>query len=224
MGKFQILNHINPGKELGDMMTKRLGFNLGNVHDALLGNEEQIKALGQAAEKGRLINDNAEKIQSALSDMIAGTATLAQVKSQVLKEAGKAGAIINKSLVVANNAQRDYVHSRDELALQYEQDNQHALTGHQQRMQRLRNQHSVRMYVGEVDNTHQLRETASSLYLKQLQENRRYRTQVNDHYLQNGSESRVDLVNRREYVHEQMDQATEGFGAKVKKLLSFVGL
>lgn len=224
MGKFQILNHINPGKELGEMMSKRLGFNLSNVHDALLGNEDQIKALGEAAEKGRIITSNADAIKQAVTEVIEGTATLAQVKANVLKEAAKAGKVINKSLVDAHGANRDYTYSRDELALQYAQDNQHALTGHQQRMQRLRNQHSVRMYVGQVDNDYQLRETASSLYIKQLQENERHKKQVNDHYLSNGSKAQPQLINKREYIGEDMENKEGGFGSTVKRLLSFVGL
>jgi hypothetical protein len=222
MGKFQILNHINPGKELGEMIQKRLGFSLSDVHDALKGNEQKIKELGIAAEQGRLITDNAEKIQQAVSEVIAGTATLAQVKGNVLKEAAKAGKVINKSLVDAHAANRDYTYHRDELALQFEQDNQYAMTGHQQRMQRLRSSHQVRMYVGQIDNQYQIDQTINSLQRKQIQENERYQRELNDHYLESGSKAKPQLINKK--VYAEGEPASEGFVSKVKSLLSAVGL
>lgn len=222
MGKFQVLNHVQAGKDLADMMTKRLGFGLSDVHDCLKGNEQKIKELGNAAEQGRLITDNAEKIQNAVSEVINGTATLAQVKSNVLKEASKAGKIINKSLVDAYSANRDYAHQRDELALQFEQDNQHASTGHRQRMQRLRNSHNVRMYVGQIDNQYQVETTVNSLRFKQIQENQRYQRELSDHYLEAGSKAKPQYIAKKEYLTD--DMADEGFVGKVKSLLNKVGL
>lgn len=223
MGKFQILNHVNPGKSLGEMMGKRFGFSLSDVHDSLKGDSEKIKQLGVAAEQGRTIVENAHQIEQAVREVIEGTAALSKVKANILKEAAKGGKVINKALVDAYGANQDYEHARDELAIQFGQDNQHALTGHQQRMARLKNSHTVRMYVGEVDHQHQTVSLANSLYLKQIQENERHKRELNNHHLQSGSKSNPDLINRRDYVESMPDPSDEGFGSKLKRFLSNFG-
>lgn len=231
--KFQIKNHVTKkAKRISNLLQGKYGFDLTTLDQALQGDQNALKSIGEAARQGGQILELMPLLEEAYSTIIKGTEQYNKSVSNILKQGASSAINIDKSVSQAMLANSKYGHQRSELAAEFAVARNTENTRHQYAINYIQLKAYIDQHLTGVDNSTKLIEQANRPELKQLEEDTRYQMTAAKHLLQYGENEQLELLPKREYAIASQNtpegRKTTSFKEKLQSsfgsLLSAVGL
>lgn len=200
--KSLLKNHISSldTKTLQNVLKERFGFGIDDLENALQGNQETAKKLGEFGRQGRFAVKYAPKITQSMLDGIEGTVAVNEATSSLLQAAGKGDTKIRKAGSKTLLANQRFNHDKAEISEEYNA----ARALEEKRHEYARSYIELRSLYDEyflsIDEDTRLAEQTYRPELKQLQETQRHNEKLMDHLLQYGDRSQPELLPAKDYV------------------------
>lgn len=207
--KFTIKNHISQkAKRVSSMMKGKFGLNLTDLDNALKGDKQALKAIGEAARQGKQIQELMPLLEDAYLNLIRGTETYNKGVSNILKQGASSAINIDKAVGQASLANVKYNNQRKEIKADYIATGKAEHLRHQYAVNYIQLKSYIDSYMSTVDGDAKLLEQTYRPEIRQIEEDKRYELNAAKHLLQNGSEARLDLLPARDYIPDSSAPAT----------------
>lgn len=214
--------------KLFQILDQTYGFDLNTIDSVLKGDESALKALGELGRQGRLTQELMPLVVESSLNAIKGTEVYNTGLSKIAVEGAKSKTKIDKSVNAALLANQQLTHDQSLMDLEYNQSleaiNEKAL----QTREYLQLKHYVQTYLQDIDHQYRILSETQRPILKQFSEDERYGFAIAQHYLQNGDNSRPELIPHKQYAIAPTGSRWEGFAStlssfadKVKSGLGF---
>lgn len=221
MKRFTLKNHISAKvPTLNKVLESKFGFSISDLDSALQGDQKRLKQIGEAARQGRIAAEFMPLLEQACSQIIEGTAAYNVGASKILAKSAKAAVQIDKASAQAILANHKYVNENDELKLDAKNQWTAEAARHQYQIDYIGLKSYIDLYMSGVDSNARLLEQNNRPKIRQVAEDERYETLVAKELLANGGNSRVDLINRREYAPSQRES---GFVRTIRQIKCALG-
>lgn len=222
-------NHISSldTKTLQNVLKERFGFGLDDMEEALSGNQEKAKEIGEFGRQGRFAAKYAPKVAQSILDGIEGTLAINEASASLLQAAGKADTKIVKAGNKTLLANQRYAHDKTETNQEYNASKEYETKRHEYATNYIELRSLYDQYFLTVDEDMRLTQQNYRPEIKQIQEVERHSEQLMDHLLQRGEESRVDLIPAKDYLDSDVTSlgrplaALKGVISNVKSALGF---
>jgi hypothetical protein len=197
---FTLKNHVTPkAKRIGGILKGKYGLGLDTLNQALQGNQNALKQIGEAGRQGQLTQELMPLLEDAYINLIKGTEVYNKGVSNILKTGASSAISIDKSVMQAMLANQKYGNQRRELAAEFVSGKTAESIRHQYALNYIQLKAYIDQYMQNVDGKSKLLEQANRPELKQIDEDSRYSFAVAKHLLANGDMAQVELLPRREY-------------------------
>lgn len=201
--KFTIKNHVSKkAKRVSGMIKGKFGLNLTDLDNALKGDKQALKAIGEAARQGKQIQELMPLLEDAYINLIRGTETYNKGVSNILKQGASSAINIDKAVGQATLANVKYNNQRKEIKADYIAAGKAEHLRHQYAVNYIQLKSYIDSYMSTVDGDTRLLEQTNRPEIRQIEEDKRYELNAAKHLLQNGSEARLDLLPARDYIPE----------------------
>lgn len=226
MKNSQLKNHFgtrSSTSRLKRVLSSKFGVNLEQFTQAMLGDVEQIKVIGEMSRQGRMAEEFAPKLAEAYCQIIGGTTAYNKAMADVLAKAGSSATEINKSLAIAALANTKHENSRKELALEYSTALGAEKLAHQHRMSYGQIKGYIDAHIANVDNLNATIEQSRRPELKQLLAQEAYEKKVVNEFLSKGNKAQpvVELSTQKDYGGGRFQEAVS---SRIGSIRSALGL
>ncbi|NEQ64979.1 MAG: hypothetical protein F6K21_05655 [Symploca sp. SIO2D2] len=186
-------------KSIANLLPKTLGFGLDDLRAALSGDKTKFLEIGEAARQGRITAEMMPLLEEAYKQIIEGTTAYNSGVSRILKQAGRGGIQIDKSIAAASLANQQYINGRRELKNEYSTARSMEQTRHQNVLEFAQLRAYIDQHLVGVDHQGRMIDQTHRPEIKQIAEDNKYEQALSKHLLQNGQSARPDLLPRRDY-------------------------
>ncbi|NEP63542.1 MAG: hypothetical protein F6K31_42705 [Symploca sp. SIO2G7] len=195
-----IKDHVTSSKTVVNLLNSKFGFSVEDLEAALSGDRKKLQKFGEAARQGRLTKEMMPLLEQASLDIIQGTEVYNTSMANILKNGASSSSKIDKASQNTILANQRYINQKKEQKTEavYRWDAEKSR--HQYTLNFMQLRAYIDQYLNTVDNEAALDQQSNRPELKQVAENRRYSSTTAKHLIENGSEARLDLLPRKEYL------------------------
>lgn len=212
----KLKNHVAPkGKRLTKVLGDKFGVTLLDFDRAVQGDVEAAQRIGEMARQGRLASEFAPRLAQAYVEIMQGSEAYNKATADILLQAGRSAAAIDKSVAQTILANTKYEHQRKELAQQFTIDKQSEKVRHQYQMNYSQIKGYIDAHLVSVDNNVSLLEQSNRPEIKQIAAEEQMDTREMNEALSKGDKARFDLIPERNY--------TGGIKARLLEIKSALG-
>lgn len=212
----QLKNHVSPkGKRLAKALNNKFGVTLADFDAAVQGDIQAAQKIGELARQGRLSSEFAPRLAQAYIEIMQGSEAYNKATADILIQAGKSAAAIDKSVAQTILANTKYEHQRKELAQQFSIDRKTENIRHQYQMNYAQMKGYIDAHLVFIDNQVSLLEQSYRPEIKQIAAEEKLDNKEMNEALTKGDSARFDLIPERNY--------TGGIKAKLLELKAALG-
>ena len=193
-------NHVGKNaKTIRKKLQKNFGVNESQIDAAINGDIVAIQEIAQSGIDGERISRLAPRITSSVIQSIQGTEAENRMYSEIYKVAGTATANIESMEAATQLSNRSLIDYRKEQAQKFVNDKKVMNAKLEQNLEFLRMQAQVRNTEMLGNHEYRVQRLQNQIPLKQMQAELEYKEQIIEHYLENGDNSQVELVAKKEF-------------------------
>ena len=196
-----IKDHVTGyGKDVRRATRDKFGISNQLIVKAALGDEKSLTQIADMGKLGERLQMSLPTIKDHLKNYIQGNTQYNQTLSELYKEGGKGALAIDKAasdLTLENTKFNNLLEEYKErlfISLEAEEDR------HLDQMDTIKLQAWVDSQMKEIDYKVQMENISNKPYIAQLKADEDYENKKIQHILQNGSESDLTLIPRKQYI------------------------
>ena len=212
-----VKNHISGwGKDLEKAVEDKFGVSTQTIIRAALGDSSAQTNITDMGLEGEKLQANLPEIKRHLMNHFNGTTQLNTVLAETLTQGGKDAQTLKKLESSTDQNNTKYLNAIREIQTKYLIDVEKEEFRHSSAIEKVTLQAWIDQNARQVDYDADISRIQNAPALNQISENRRFEAEKSKHILTHGSDSRLDLLPRKQYI-------TDGFSAawnKVRELFS----
>jgi hypothetical protein len=186
-------------KNITPELAKKYGIDNATFHKAMMGDENACKQIGQLANEGEYAVKFAPKVAQRMLQIIAGTNAVNQAVTNVSLATAQGTKQIEANAGKVQIANTKLVNERKENALKQVAQLELLTTKHQNNLEAIQMQASIDETTARVDHNYRMKQLDAKLPLQQMRADKEYKEARTEHLLENGNNSRVPLLPKKEY-------------------------
>jgi hypothetical protein len=218
----KLKDHITPkGARMSRTLETKFGVSLDDFSDAMTGNEEKARRIGELARQGRMSSDFAPQLAAAYNEIINGTTAYNRAMAEVLVNAGRSSIEIDKSAMGVALGNKSYMNNKREIAQDYDTATRTESTRHAHQMNYGQIKGYIDAYLVSVDNSATILDQVNRPEMKQISADESHKSKVMKELLAKGNKARVEMIPSRNYDAYGF---RESIGSKFASLRSAIGI
>lgn len=193
-------NHVGKNaKKIRKKLEKNFGVNESQIDAAIKGDIVAIQEIAQSGIEGERISRLAPRIAEKVIQSIQGTEAENRMYTEIYRAAGSSTINIESMEAATQLSNRSLIDYRKEQAQKFVNDKKAMKAKLEQNLEFLRMQAEVRNIEMLGNHEYRVQRLQNQISLKQMQAEIEYNDRVIDHYLENGDNSQVELVAKKEF-------------------------
>jgi hypothetical protein len=218
----KLKDHVTPkGGRIARTLQTKFGISLDDFSDAMTGNEEKARHVGELARQGRMSSDFAPQLAAAYNEIINGTTAYNRAMAEVLVNAGRSSIEIDKAAMGVALGNKSYMNNKREMAQEYDTATKTEATRHAHQMNYGQIKGYIDAYLVSVDSNATLLDQVNRPEIKQISADESHKSKVMKELLTKGDKARVEMIPSRNYDAHGF---RESIGSKFASLRSAIGM
>ena len=216
-------NHVTKrGKAITQDIKRAFGDDVDDIlNKAMDGDSETLKLLGERLRRGEIALELLPLVEQALTTHYEATSQYNRTQANVLKAGSKAALNIKKARVDVSLANQRHNHENKEIALRFSLGKKTETQRHTFAMGFERLKAYVASSMTKTEQLANVEKTVNQPILKPIKSDGERKMEVAKHLLENGENSRVNLIPLKSYEEFKSNNYRPSWFGKLK---SFVGL
>jgi hypothetical protein len=218
----KLKDHVtSKGGRISRTLETKFGISLDDFSDAMTGNEDKARRIGELARQGRMSSDFAPQLAAAYNEIINGTAAYNRAMAEVLINAGRSSIEIDKSAMGVALSNKSYMNNKREIAQDYDTATKTESARHAHQMNYGQIKGYIDAYLVSVDNSATILDQINRPEMKQISADESHKSKIMKELLTKGDKARVEMIPSRNY---DAPGFRESIGNKFASLRSAIGI